>query len=305
MALVNNRVGKPQAYVINGIDAGGAMSMAIQEGYDEIIRGTADGFQAQVVERETQFCRGTLVTQDFVHIADLLTGASGTYVCYERKSGVAEATGYIKHTFTNPIIHDVAMSQKQGSFMTVTAKFECRAATETATIADMHAVLDAQAAPTCTIPILGGYRVVSAVYGTGPGINIHHVTDFDFSITLTLAKACNDGDLAYTAVDAYLDRMQTAGSIGFQDSGVASSKLTSQQLLLASTANLVLTVKQSQGAANKIITIARALILTAGGNSDTTKNYSDYKATFEVSNLLATPLTLAGVNKIITIADAA
>lgn len=304
MTLVNNRVGKPQAFVINGIDAGGAMSLSGQEGYEEITRGSADGFGAQVVERETQFCRGTSVTQDMVHLIDLLTGTLGTYVCYERKSGAPEATGYIKHTFTNPIIHRVNFSQKQGSFVTIKADFECRAATETATVADMHSILDSQAAPTWTVPILGGYRVVSALYGTGPGIAIHHVTDFDFSITLQLAKACNDGDLAYTAVDAYLDGMQTAGSIGFQDSGIASSKLTSQQLLLASIANLVLTVKQSQGAANKIITIARALFLTAGGNSDTTKQYSDYKATFEVSNLLATPLTLAGTNKIIAIADA-
>ena len=38
MATVNNRVGLPQAIVINGIDTGGAMTARISAGYDTIHR---------------------------------------------------------------------------------------------------------------------------------------------------------------------------------------------------------------------------------------------------------------------------
>jgi len=303
MATVNKRVYSPQAFVINGIDAGGAMSVNIQEGYENVIRSSPDGLQVSILDKECQYVRGTLVSQDWIHIIELLTGTLGTYVFYERKSGVAEATGYIKHTLTNPIIHRVSLSMNQGGYATITADFECRAGSETATIADMHAMTDSQAAPTYVSAVRGGWRFVSAVYGAS--LNIHHVTGFNFSIAMRLFKACNDADIAYTAVDACLDGMQATGSINFQDSAIATAQLTSQSLLLAALANLVLTVRQAEGAANKIITIARASILTAGGSSDSSSGYTGFNASFEVANNTSVPLTLAGANKILTIADAA
>jgi hypothetical protein len=303
MATVNKRVGSPQAFVINGVDAGGAMSANIQCGNENVLRSSPDGLQVPVLDKECQFVRGTIVSQDWIHIIDLLTGTVGTYVFYERKSGVAEATGFIKHTLTAPIIHRAALAFNQGGYATITFDFECRAASETATIADMWALTDTVAAPTYVVAARGGWRIVSAVYGAA--LSIYHVTGFNFSITLPLVKACNDADIAYTCVDARLDGIQATGSINFQDATIATATLTCQQLLLAAIGNLVITVKQSQAAANKIITIARASILNAGGNSDASAPFTGYNAAFEVANLVGTPLTLAGTNKIITIADAA
>lgn len=66
-------------------------------------------------------------------------------------------------------------------------------------------------------------------------------------------------------------------------------------------ANLVITVTQSAGAGDKVITIARTIFATAGANSNVQSDYSDYRANFEVTNDPATPLTLDGTDKIITI----
>ena len=301
MALINRHVYSPQATVINGVSLGGTVTIAIQEGHDNKVSASPDGFQVPVVDKTDQFVRGKITVQDWPDAIDLLTGTVGTLVFYERKSGVAEATGYIKHTITNPVVHTIAGSINKGSYATVSADFECRAALETDTIAVMHAITDSQAAPTAIAPALGGWRVVSTVYGGT--LNLHHVTGFNFSITLPLIKDSNDGDLAYGAVDALLDGIQASGSLNLQDSGVANSESTTQQLLLAAIGNLVITVKQASGATNKVITIARALFLNDSGSSDRS-GYASHSLPFEVTNNISLPLTLAGTNKIITIADA-
>ena len=223
MTLTNKRVYTPQATVINGVSLGGTVTIAINEGYDNTVRSSPDGFQAQVIDKTDQFVRGTITVQDWPDAIGLLTGTLGTFVFYERKSGVAEATGYIKHTITNPVIHRISISINKGSYASVSADFECRAALDTDTIAVMHAITDSQAAPTAIVPALGGWRVVSTVYGGT--LNLYHVTGFNFSITLPLIKDCNDGDLAYGAVDAMLDGIAASGSVNLQDSGVATSSV--------------------------------------------------------------------------------
>ncbi|MGD0077033.1 MAG: hypothetical protein ABSB91_00245 [Sedimentisphaerales bacterium] len=302
MTTINRRVFSPQAMTINGIAVGGILTVAISEGHDNAARSSPDGFQVQVVDKFDQFCRGTITVQDWPDAISLLTGTLSTCVFWERKSGTPDATGYIKHTLTNPVIHKIAISINKGGYATVSADFECRAASDTDTLAVMHAMLDSQAAPTALVPALGGWRVVSAVYGGT--LNLYHVTGFNFSITLPLIKDSNDADLAYTAVDACLDGIQATGSINFQDSGIATTELTSQQLLLAALGNLVITVKQAQGATNKVITIMRTTFLTDSGNSGGNV-YAGHSIPFEVTNNLTTPLTLAGTNKIIVISDAA
>jgi len=302
MTLINRRLYTPQAMTINSIALGGVLTVTINEGFDNTVRSSPDGFQVQVVEKTDQFVRGTITVQDWPDAINLLTGTIGTLIFYERKSGVAEATGYVKHTLTNPVIHSISISINKGSYASISADFECRAALETDTIAVMHANLDSQAAPTPLVPALGGWRVVSAVYGGS--LNLYHVTGFNFSIKQNLIKDSNDADLAYGAVDAMLDGLQANGSLNLQDSGIANSELTTQQLLLAAIGNLVITVKQAQGAANKVITIARAAFISDSGSSDRS-NYASHSLPFEVTNNTATPLTLAGTNKIITIADAA
>jgi len=303
MATVNYRVKSPQAITINGVAAGGAMTARILTGYDNIIRSSPDGLEVPLRDKEIEFCRGTVVCQDYSEAINLLTGTSDTYVFYERKSGVAATTGYIKHTITNPVIHRITIRQTKGGYAVVEFDFECKAADETKGITDMWALEDDQAAPTYVSAARGGYRVVSTTHG---GEAIYHVTAFDFTITLRLARACNDGDVGYTCVDAYADGGLTAGgSVSFQDGSIDTAVIRAQALATADKGDLVLTLGQAQGAANKIITIANADFDSVSNNSDANSPFTVYTGNFEVSNDSGTQLTLEGANKILTIEDAA
>ena len=303
MVTVNKRVGLPQAGTINGVDAGGIMTARIDAGFDNIIRSAPDGLSPPVQDKEIQYVRGTIVTQDWIEAINLLTGAVGTFVFYERKSGVDEATGFVEHTITAPVIHQITITLTKGGYATVSFNFECRAADETKTIADMWALLDGQAAPAYISAARGGYRIVSAVHGTDPNdIDIYHVMSFNFTLALPLMKDCNDSDVAYTCVDARVDGLTAGGSIGFQSGEITGAILTCQELIAATKANLVITVKQGQGAANKVITIAGVDFSSISSPSDANNPFTGYAANFDVANDPSTPLTLAGDNKIIAIA---
>ena len=243
MATVNNRVSNPQGSVINGLDAGGLMSANISEGYENILKSSPDGLQVPLKDREVQFCRGSVVTQDWPHAVALLTGTATTYIFYERKSGVAEATGFIKHTITAPIIHRMTLTFTKGGYATVSFDFECRAADPTKTIADMHAYLDSQAAPSYITAALGGYRITSLLHGSQA---IKHVMGLTVNITTQLVKACNDGDIANTCVDARLDGLTCDGSVTFQDAGITTNVMLAQTLVLAAKASLVATIVPSK-----------------------------------------------------------
>jgi hypothetical protein len=304
MATVNKRTRQVQNVVINGVDNGGAMSASIQAGYDVVLNSAPDGLQVPIKDRMCQFIRGTIKTQDWTLMADLLAGTLGTLVFYERKSGVDAATGFIEHTITSPVIHSVKISQRQDGHAEITFSFEVRFTSETATIATMWAIADSHAGPTYIAAARGGYRVVSALHGA---VNIYHVTAFDFGLSFPIFKACNDSDLGYTAVDGDLEGgMAASGSISAQDMTVTSSKTKLVDLLLAARGSLVLTLQQSGGAANKIVTIA-GVIFTGGpmDGSGSATEATGFNLAFEVCNSAALPLTLAGSNKIITIADAA
>jgi len=299
MTTVNKRVGLPQAMVINGVDAGGAMTIRIDAGHDNIMRSSPDGLQVPVKDKEIQYVRGNVTSQDWVHLIDLLTGVVGTKVFYERKSGVAEATGFVKHTLTAPVIHRASISFTKGGYATGSFDFECRAADETKGIADMWALLDGQAAPSYISSARGGFRIESAAHGGS--IDIYHVTAFNFDLTLPLIKACNDGDVGYTCVDARVNGLTTAGSISFQSGEITSATLTCQKLIAATAANLVIVTSQSQGAADKTITIAKVDFNSIGSSSDVNAPFTEYTAAFDVANDADTPLTLEGANKIIAI----
>jgi len=303
MTTVNMRVGLPQAIKINGVDAGGVMTARIDAGFDNIMYSAPDGLEVPAKDKEIQYVRGTIVTQDWVEAINLLTGVVGTYVFYERKSGVAVATGFIQHTLTAPVIHRATINFTKGGYGTVSLDFECRAADETKTIADMWALLDSQAAPTYISAAHGGFRVVSAVHGADPNdIDIYHVTAFNFALTLPLVKACNDGDVGYTCVDARLNGLTAGGSISFQGGEITGAILTCQELIAAAKAALVITCKQSQGAANKVITIANVDFNSVGSPSDVNTPFTEYVGNFDVANDPDTPLTLETVPKIIEIA---
>jgi hypothetical protein len=304
MTTTNKRSNVLQKCVFNGVDSGGAMSANIQAGYDNVMFSSPDGMEVPVMDREAQFVRGTITTQDFSEFAGLLSGAVGTYTCYERRSGVAAATGYIRHTITNPVIHNCRFRQTKGKYIEVAFDFECRFSSEAATIGTMWEMTDSQAAPTWTGPARGGFRIVSAVHGS---LSIYHLLSFEFGIAMGLARACNDSDLGYTAVDANVEGgMKCDGSLIAEDSEIAANQNKLTQLLLAARASLVLTIKQSAGAANKTITIAGVQFTTgSAGQSSSAADYSTINASFVVSNDPSTPLTLTGTNKIIVIADAA
>ena len=129
MATVNERRKKIFAATINGVDAGGAMRMDLNYGYDGLLRSAPDGLGGPpLLDREIEYCRGTLTTQDWVEAINLLTGAVGTYVCYERISGVAAAAGYSKHTITAPVVHRMSLNYAKGQYSTISLDFECLAA---------------------------------------------------------------------------------------------------------------------------------------------------------------------------------
>lgn len=303
MATINQRVGIPQATIINGVDTGGVMTAAILAGYDNIMRSAPDGLQVGMKDKEIQFVRGTIVSQDWAEIINLLTGAVGTYVFYERKSGVAPATGFIKHTITAPVIHRTSFTLTKGGYATASFSFECKAADEAKGIADMWVPEDDQAAPSYISAARGGYRIETAKHGVEPTwTNIYHVTDFNFALTLPLVRACNDADVGYTCVDARLDGLTAAGSIGFQDASIAAATILCQKLAVAARNSLVLTVTQGGSGADKTITIAGVDFNNVGSNSDASAPFTSYNADFEVSNDAGTPLTLEGDNKIIIIA---
>ncbi len=299
MATVNNRVGVPQAAKINGIDAGGMMAASIQSGYDNILNTSPDGLQVPLQDKDIEFVRGSIVTQNWPEAINLLTGTIGTYVFYQRKSGVAEATGYIKHTITNPVISNMNIRFGKGGYAAIAFDFECRASDETKGILDMWGQLDLQTPPVYVSAARGGFRIISAVHGA---VSIYQVTGFDFNMALPLVKACNDGDVGYTAVDARLDGLTCSGSISFQDTVIAAGHIKAQTLLTAAKANLVLTIKQAQGAANKTVTIANVDFTAIGSDDGAQQDFAGHSTNFNVANVVGTPLTLTGVNKIITIA---
>lgn len=306
MATVNERVKKPQATVINGVDNGGTMTAEINAGYENVIKSAPDGLQIPVQDREVQFVRGSVVTQDWVEFINLLTGTVGTYVFYERKSGVADATGYIEHTITNPVIHRARMDFNKGGYATVTFDFECKAADETKTISDMWSLTDDQSAPTYVTAARGGYRVESIKHNPGVSeVDIYHTISFSFELALNLVRACNDADVAYTCVDAELDNMMVSGSLTFQDGTISTSMLKAQTLVLASAADLQIQVTQGQGETSQVITIANVLFNNMINRSDASADFTGYTCPFDIANDAGTPLTLEGDNKIITIAPAA
>lgn len=292
--------------VINGVDAGGEMSIALDEGYDEITESCPEGLEISVLDRHAQYVRGVVVTQSVTTAIDLLTGTLGTYVFYERKSGVAAATGWLQHTLNNPVIYDIDIRLNQGGYWTATFKFECRFATAATVIADVHVITDSQADPGLSEDLeLGGQRFVTVALGA---LSIYGAKSFSFHLGLVLTKSCAGAALGYTNVDAELGGAGGGadGSLVFQDSGVATAKVKSTQVLAAARASLVVTCAMSAGAANKVITVAGVVFTTASTSmvGDRSK-YAEVAMNYRVSNSLATQLTVAGANKIITIADAA
>ena len=302
MATTNNRIKRPRAFVINGVDAGGGMQARISAGYDQTLRTGPDGLQIPLRDRQVEYVRGSVTTQDWVHVVALLTGTLGTLVFHERNSGVAVETGYTKHTISKPVVHRVVLTIASGqgaAYALLTYEFECKAADETEGFDDMWVPLAGQAAPNYVAAARGAQRIISVTHG---GASINHATRLDLTLAMLLDRACNDGDVGYTCVDADLDGITCVGNLGFEDAVVTEGTFPAHTLLGADKGDLVVTVAQGQGAANKAITIANVEFDSAGEDANAVAGFSGFSAEFEVANDSGTPLTLADANPIIAIA---
>lgn len=307
MSTVNVRCKITQHHVINGVDAGGAMSAVVEGGYDVTLKSSPDGLGGPPIEDDfVEFIRGRLVTQDWVHMMDLLTGTVGSHVFYERKGGVPATTGFLKHTVASPVIHTAELNITKDGYATVSGAFECKAADETKGMADMFTTEDSQAAPASYITAArGGYRIVSAVFSpdVGDDITIYHNTAFRTRVVLSVDKESNDADVGYTQVDLIEESGQYGGSLSFQDTAVATSLVTAQRLVAAGRGTLVVTVRQGSGATAKDITVAGVKFKNFQRTGSTGK--TEHTANYTITNDPGTPLTLAGDNKIIVIENAA
>lgn len=302
MATVNKRVFQPQALTINAIAAGGLTQYTIDAGYDDELQNPVDGAQLAFIDYLTERVRGDFSSEDWVHFIELLTGTVGTSVFYQRKSGAAEATGYIKHALKNPVIYQSVLNLLHRKYGNIAGTYECRAADETEGIADLWEMTDSQTAPT-HLSTDRGLEITALQHGV---VDIYHTTALQLTIILPLFKASHDGDIGYTAVDALTTGMRVYGSIKIQDVGITSAQVTAAALIAAARASLVASVKQAQGASAKTLTIAgvkfKNMSVTTNApvyGSEITAD--EYTVNFEVSNNTATPLTLAGANKIVTI----
>lgn len=297
MATKNNRLTRPQAATFNTAAFGGLVTARIQSGYDNVISSSPDGLDFPVGDRFAQYVRGNLTGQEWTQIIALLTGTLGTGVFYGRKAGTAEATGYVKHTVTAPILHNVGLHLKHRAYASADAAFECRFPDEDAEIADVWTPTDSQAAPTY-IAAARAAEITAAVHGT---TDIYHVMSLDLNIILQLVKASNDGDKGYTCVDAYLGGTSPTGQLVIQDMGVTASAFKAETLLANARGNLVLSIKE-QGGTSKTLTIAGVEFTTCDQNSDAGQDYDSSTLNFVITNDASTPLTLAGTNKLLAVA---
>lgn len=308
MATVNKRVRNPQAAVINGIDAGGLMNASIIQGYDTELSSSPDGLGGPALrDYEAEVTRGSLVTQDLVHLVDLATGTVSTKVFYTRKSGVGPDTGYVKNTIVNPVIHRIALTVTKKQYATIGVNFECKAEDETKGMADEWTKTDEQAAPAYVSAIRGGYRIKSAVFTPDDDsisdINIYHMQALSLLIDLMLHATYDDGDVGFTCVDVDEEGGTYNGSITFQDAGIASLQSTAQQVIAAGRGTLAVTLAMSGGATDKVLTIAGVDPKQYTEDNQPGK-FSEYTLNFDLSNSTDTPLSLDGTNKLITIEDA-
>ena len=267
--------------VINGIAAGGLMSAQIDEGYDDIITAPHDGNNFPTTDRLTQFCRGTITSQDWITMLSVLNGTTGTYVFYEKESGVDTVT---KHTLVNPVIFSAAVSLGHRSHGSCAWSFECKAADDTTGFSvgttPFHQVDNGAAAPSA---ITAKGRSLEMTATTHSGNTINHVIGLDFTLAAQLVRASQDGDVGYTAVDKIYSGTPVSGTITFQESIVSDGDTRPQVLLADDPADLVVAVKQEQGGSNKTLTINDVMFTSLGASYDSGTGYRTHTMPFIVS----------------------
>ncbi len=299
MATVNQRV--HQAYHggattstanINGIAVGGLMSANINVGYDDIITAPHDGNAFPTTDRLTQFCRGTIDCQDWAKVISLLNGTTGTYIFYERESGLATVT---KHTITAPVIHQASVSLGHRGHGNAVWSYECKAADETKGFIDMWAMDNAATAPVAITAKERSLEILNVEHGSA-GTDIDHVTDLSFNIGGNLSIASQDGDVGYTAVDVVFGGIPVSGSITFQQAYETPDTIHPIDLLNNAAADLIATIKIEQGGSNKTLTILSAMFTGVQSAPSAGPGYTGYTMSFVCNGgtlTSATAITIA------------
>jgi len=297
--MANNRVHR--AYhggalattnVINGVTAGGLMTASVSEGFDDIVTAPHDGYDFPETDRLTAFCRGSITCQDWIEVLNVLNGTVGTYVFYEKESGAATVTS---HTLLNPTIHQASISLAHRGRASATWAFECKAADANDTIGDLHAIVTAAEAPAATIEYSPGLEITAGTHGAGEA-SFYHIMGLTVNVQGNLIKASSDGDAGYTAVDVVWGGVPITGTLTIQD------RASYQTLLTNTESNLVLTVKQCQGASDKTLTIKNVVFSGASQSANSAPGYTAYNLDFYVNGDQSSPLTLSGGSAAITLA---
>ncbi len=282
----NKRVLQPQFRIsdaasdsVNGVDVGGLMSASVQAGFDNVITAGADGFSMPEVDRLTQFVRGSVQTQAWTLVLDILAGTVEKYFYFERESGTPH---FRLNEFRKPYIHTASINLAHRGRADCSFSFECFASDSGIGVSDLWITSDAISDSTVAsaITYAPGLEILSANHGTES--DIYHCTAFSMTIAGQLSLASGDSDVGYTAVDIVWGGQPISGSLTFQDSDRFKS------LLLADKSDLKLVVKQAQGAANKTLTIKDVIFTNLDSASNAGPGYTGYTLAWMQNSAQAT-----------------
>ena len=274
--------------IINGTDPGGLMVASIQAGYDNIITAPSDGYTFPMSDRFTEFVRGSVTSQDWTELILMYLGTIGTYVFYEKESGTQTAPDettatYTLHTLLAPVIHTASLNLAHRGRGTFSFGFECKAADTDDGIAEEWVILAAQAKPAAATAYAPALEITAAVHT----VPFYHVLGLTLNWSGQLTRFSGDGDTGYTAVDTIWGGVPITGTITVQDS------VTMLTILANAEADLVLTVKQAQGAAAKTLTIKNVVFTNVSSDSSADGSYTAYALDFYSNSDATTPLEMA------------
>jgi len=298
MAIVNNRLLHAAhlsdlsdvAGIINGIDAGGLMSASIQAGFDDVIAAGYDGFSMPEVDRFTQFVRGSVITQDWIEVLNILAGTVSRYTFYERNSG---GPTFRRNELQWPYIHAASINLAHRGRADCSFNFECWFDNTNSDISKIWTTSDLISDSTVsdTIAYSPGLEIETCIHDPGVGdSDIYHVLGFSMTIAGQLSRASADSDVGYTAVDIGWGGQPISGTLTIQDAE------RHHTLLAAGKADLILVIKMAQGAASKTLTVKDVVFTNLDSTSNSGAGYTGYTLNWVQTSLQATGYGYAADN---------
>jgi len=272
MALVNKRLLHAQfrqsdaaTDTVNSVDVGGLVSVSLQAGFDDIITAGYDGFSMPEVDRLTQFVRGTVNTQAWTLILDILAGTVEKYFYYERESGTST---FRMNSFRKPYIHAASINLTHRGRADCSFSFECQASDVDIGVSDLWITSDAIALAQAPVAIAysAGLEIMTCTHSAA----IYHTLGFSMNIGGQLSRASADSDVGYTAVDIGWGGQAISGTLTIQDSDRMITLLTEAKQ------DLILVIRQAQGAAFKTLTIKNVIFTSLDSTSNSGPGYTGY-----------------------------